>query len=125
MGWEKGILLSLQGNKEVLSAGNSLLAYTLHHSSLLCTSTHTCCNRLGTLILHGPHLPHTSTLGLMHVAPTHLCFLHTQHGRFGLVVEPKSEMGFVKEILGWPGWPWVRQHGCCGHRQEADWWGRG
>lgn len=27
--------------------------------------------------------------------------MNTQHVCFGLVVGPKSEMGFVKEILGW------------------------
>lgn len=39
-------------------------------------------------------------MGLIHVAATHLCIVNTQHICFGLVVEPKSEMGFVKEILG-------------------------
>lgn len=29
--------------------------------------------------------------------------MNSQHICFGLVVEPKSEMGFVKETLGWAG----------------------
>lgn len=78
----------------------------------MCISTHTCCIRLSTLIPHALHLPCTpeerregaeTTLGLIHVAPTHLCFMNIQHICFGLVVKPKSEMDFVKEILGWAG----------------------
>lgn len=42
-------------------------------------------------------------MGLILGAPTHLCFMNSQHICFGLVVEPKSEMGFVKETLGWAG----------------------